>query len=570
MPRLVIIDHSLKRTDGHHYDYALHVMRAAAELGLKPILATNRKLRHCPALPPGSAHYPVFRSSTYSRFALGSSRPQNGGTILPEPGLARSALLSALANHLGRWFFHLGRQQHIQSFADACHRLFADIGWQNRDQVFLPTMSELDLLGLSRFLSQVPKGISADWHVQFHYAPVTDGTQGADEAIRHMEAMKQSLHMSAAGLSGWRLHYYATTEGLCRHYNQLCCGQFQLLAYPINPALLGPLPDRRNPRPMRVACLGGPREEKGLAALVEASSELASEIQGGQLQFLVQSHRTKQSARWRSRGRRRESVEQADAACMRLPHPLAIDAYVHLIRSADIGWMLYDRRRYAIRRAGVLGEFLAAGVPVVVSAGCWLADQVAEPVYRHVERLCETATLVTRSPGTACRQSNQWTIRERPRESRECVVSLMRPRRCDTSRLVQLTICQISASGQEVDVCVTLHGQRPESDWVHVLIPLHASTQEIHCRWSVSESHDPSGVESIQAKFLEPLPDFHAGRPMGAVGLMAATPFEAVRQLRDILRHYDHYRTTAAEFALEWSARHDPRQTVRQLLNGSG
>ncbi len=49
MARFVLIDHSICDLAGHHYQYAVHVLRAAERAGFEPILVTNRKFRQIEA-----------------------------------------------------------------------------------------------------------------------------------------------------------------------------------------------------------------------------------------------------------------------------------------------------------------------------------------------------------------------------------------------------------------------------------------------------------------------------------------------------------------------------------------
>jgi hypothetical protein len=43
MQRFILVDHSITGLAGHHYEYAVHVLRAAQRAGYEPILVTNRK-----------------------------------------------------------------------------------------------------------------------------------------------------------------------------------------------------------------------------------------------------------------------------------------------------------------------------------------------------------------------------------------------------------------------------------------------------------------------------------------------------------------------------------------------
>jgi hypothetical protein len=54
--KFVLTDHSICNLAGHHYEYAIHVLRAAERAGFEPVLVTNRKFKEtggvpCPVVP---------------------------------------------------------------------------------------------------------------------------------------------------------------------------------------------------------------------------------------------------------------------------------------------------------------------------------------------------------------------------------------------------------------------------------------------------------------------------------------------------------------------------------------
>lgn len=61
---------------------------------------------------------------------------------------------------------------------------------------------------------------------------------------------------------------------------------------------------------------------------------------------------------------------------MHVPHPLPATAYAKLLRTADIGLLGYLPANYASTHSGVLAEFLATGVPVVVTDQTWMASEL--------------------------------------------------------------------------------------------------------------------------------------------------------------------------------------------------
>src|SRR5207248_2436510 len=69
------------------------------------------------------------------------------------------------------------------------------------------------------------------------------------------------------------------------------------------------------------------------------------------------------------------------------PHPLSTEAYNDLIRGAEIGLLLHDAHSYYARLSAVFQEYVCAGIPVIVPAGCWLGEQIAEDNFCYVERV---------------------------------------------------------------------------------------------------------------------------------------------------------------------------------------
>ena len=70
MPNFVLLDHSLKGIGGHHFDYALHVLRAAESLGYATVLAGNKRFRGHAKLPANCRVFPTFRFHTYSKYTV--------------------------------------------------------------------------------------------------------------------------------------------------------------------------------------------------------------------------------------------------------------------------------------------------------------------------------------------------------------------------------------------------------------------------------------------------------------------------------------------------------------------
>jgi hypothetical protein len=280
MRKFVLIDHSLKDIGGHHFSYAREFVAAARRAGFAPVLASHRGFREGGALADGCTVLPVFRNESYSPLTFDMQAYQ--------PGVQRAARGPGLA---AAWRTYR-RARLARAFASDCRTLIEQIGLTAGDQVFLATASEIDLTGLCAFLRSRSTGPEVDWHVQFHFGifqgrdPDYGAQSGAEEALREI------FRAALAGLGRVRLHCYCTTEPLSTQYRRLAVAPFQTLPYPVNSDLR--LNPQRTPsaEPVRVACLGHSRREKGFHALPDVIAKLWNAyLRDGQAQLLVQTNR---------------------------------------------------------------------------------------------------------------------------------------------------------------------------------------------------------------------------------------------------------------------------------------
>ena len=70
MPKLVLIDHSLKNIGSHHFEYALQILKAADKAGLQPVLATHQAFGQQQLLPGHWEVHNLYQFDTYSKYTL--------------------------------------------------------------------------------------------------------------------------------------------------------------------------------------------------------------------------------------------------------------------------------------------------------------------------------------------------------------------------------------------------------------------------------------------------------------------------------------------------------------------
>ncbi|HEY6563346.1 MAG TPA: hypothetical protein VIY86_02515, partial [Pirellulaceae bacterium] len=344
---------------GHHFEYASHVLCAAERAGYEPVLATNRHFRLATGYTAKWRILPIFRKSTYSRYTVFLRSPEETEAAMAAPRSTASpwSRLAGVCREFSRRYFRVRSELRSQSFAHGLRRLFHRVELTEGDHVFVPTISEIDLAGLARFLRSHPTTRLADWHLQFHFnlyhgrEPDFARQSGMRDHLRRVfaQALEQiPLH---------RIHFYNTTEQLTAQFDCLGVAKFHTLPYPVNAALSGqsqiPATDRA-PHPLRITSLGAMRTEKKSQDLTELLGPIwKSHFESGRCQLVLQSEDASPA-----RSSSRSESSPIGGPLRWVPHPLPMDAYLELIRSADVGLLMYDGERYYARCSGVLVELL--------------------------------------------------------------------------------------------------------------------------------------------------------------------------------------------------------------------
>lgn len=579
MPKFVHIDQSLCYVGGHEYECARNVLAAAEAAGYEVALATNRRFRNASALPDHWPIYPLFPNSAYTRHCVSygghAHLPMDlsGRRLPPADDLPRERTLNV--NPLDRlkavwqWTRRADRPRCLRGFAEACRRLFTDIQLERGDHVFFTTFSEFDLLGLTRFLAQHDSSRLADWHLLFHF-DLFDGREpySADQEERRLAVRRQYAY-AVTHLRHHRVHFYCATRQLADQYNRLNAAPFEYLPYPVSTDL--ETRDLPADKPLRVTCAGSVRREKGTRELRSLVTALRGEPRLSQeIQVVAQLSRPKR----RLLGSLQAGCDD-DAANVRLtivPHPLAAGEYHELIRRADIGLFLHDPERYYVRCSSVLQEMLAAGTPVIVPAGCWLAEQISEPIFQHVEETRRVLPTVDRwlSGDAALRFTGSQPAAKRlpiPGAASEMVVSFRWTDLAPPSGWVSVETRQLGRHGETLQQFDSILGHRQADRPVltlHHLDP-HAAQVELQLRNAYDDR--PLSVHDWEIEFIDARST--GGCPAGKVGLIAARHAQIPVLLTDMVAHYSHYRDSAGVFSRAWCASLHPDRTLA-ILTGKG
>jgi hypothetical protein len=542
-----VLDPSLRGVGQHHFEYDVHVLRAAERQGWQPVLAAHRD--------------------------LGQQRE--------------------LADN---WEIHRAFCEQHSEYRAAMERFWAGCRLTRGDQVFLATAMPSDLVGLANWARQNRSAGEVDWHLQFHFPLVDAEVWYADSSRRYEHQLRdvpQMLQDLIGVLGRDRVHLYATTEPLADQLTH-CLGEtFATLPVPINPALASSRAARCKQKPLRAICAGQPRSEKGGEHWSKIAHGLKADyFAAGRLQLALQA----QSYEDLPDPLRRLAADFA-APVPGQPRqtpvdlagwPLSPAAYLEFLASASVGLLMYDPLPYHARISGVMVELLGAGVPVIVPAGCALADQIAEPIFAHQEKLRDRHPVVA---NVATAQLDWKAVHDRagrgitvgadapsaavpaavaqtavPAHASHLLILLERDRPNAWNRYCSVSVEQRAADGRPIQRSRDTIGDRGPGRRMTVLVPLCGQSQQIQIRLQTALGHEPFLLRRIDCCFLA------AGEspvPGGAVGQLASDPSQAADALRDVVDHYDHYEQTARAFAADWATEHSAEQVLRKLTTRS-
>jgi glycosyltransferase involved in cell wall biosynthesis len=579
--KFILIEQSLRDVGGHYFEYAREILHAAEAAGFEPVLATHRDFQGVDRLPRRWRVLPLFLftsdkihriPSAYS-FGLWRQIMASGGNL---PAIA-SRVADAVSDRCKaavsrlRW---LRRMTRVRGFSAACQRLFEQCPLAAGDQVLCSTVSDMDFLGLVRFLRRHPDSAQAAWHLQFHFSVYCGRDPDYPVQDRQTRALRERMKAAIASVPEHRLHFYTTTDELGRQFNRLDVARFETLPWPVGEqfrASDGP----RNapapaPAPLRVLCAGAVRREKGSDRLgLLARSLWDNMLQPRKIQLLFQlgSKRRWQKLTELPAGsfETAASIDQLPAApLVSLPHPLQPDDYARMIQSADVGLLLYNADVYFARCSGILAELLAAGVPVIVPAGGWLAGQFAEENYRHLDELAARAS---HSQSISGPQS----ILSVPAGSSDAVIRLWRVDANRPGSYVRLAVEQIDADGKSLGRATKIVGHRSTALAAPVSALFHLAPGCASVRVAISSAYHKSApvIEKASAAFLAAPASGEGHWPAGRVGLSFSDPAEIPRLLAELVGQHAHYRAGARAFASRWAEEHAALRTIEQIVRRS-
>ena len=570
LPRFVLLDNSLIEVGGHFLKHAVCLLKAAALADLQPVLATNRAFEQREAVPPGWLVYPIFRYTALDPYSSFSAQPEKGIAAQSRTGLP------LFLKHC------LGRRKRIRSFAASCDRLFGEIGLEQDDHVCLPFCTELSLLGVLKYLNRCPDAANATWHLYYHSSCLQG--RPADWAAQERQAnvMKQALRQAEQLAEQGRLRFYATTPHVCDSLNQLSQVPFRYLPFPVEVDRQASSTDRPLGSPLRLMLGGQPRAEKGVTDRAEYVSSLWNRgLSNGKLQLWMQQEPGTPPLEVPQKVQHGLLYNEPSPVVF-APYPLCADGYREFLESADVGLLMYDGEAYYSRISSVMLELLCSGIPVIVPAGCWMGEIVAEANARYLERVsqlwqpmpvdgmpqvsqAERQSAVERiaGPDPQCGHIETGVTRIPHGASVWC------PRFYWTGpespgTYLRLDVLQTDCHGDTVKRWTMVLHRSAGTSLSSALFALHTQARTIH--WSVSDAY--ADVAAPQGQMNSRFFSRPTAVPSGAIGLVAVDRTQVPALVTEIMAHYEHYRQAAGVYGAKLAARHTAAKHMSQLLHG--
>ena len=586
LAKFFLVDQSLTGDGNHHADYMRLIAQAAANMGYTPFIGANTAYSSQRGLLADVPISAGFRGTTYSKHSILSGVRETVRAkpidFSPAPRGLRG-IGQRLRRHVQYRLRSRKRQKHIYRFAQDCENFFREHSFSEDDHAFFITMSELDFMGLAAFLSNHPRTLVLNWHVQFHFSPLVGRPHQYANQANLEKAISNCFRTTFTHIPYHHVRCYTTTDELARQYTRLGAGCFESLPYPIEPQLKTETPDSDWAEPLKLTIAGSVRREKGQKSHVGQlirdlwDDHLATE----QVQLHIQSatsHWLSPQQTMRGHDRVADLNESYQRAVVVHPHPLSEADYVQLIQTSDAGLFFYDGLRYYGRRAGILGEFLAAGKPVIVPAGSWLSEQIAAPTYRYLERLitdhsCKASVPISETkwssknaplPGgiisfDKAKHPFEFSFQPQPEQS-TFVIRFAWNWSTETSEHVQIdTRCLDDAAHvlEEDSQIISL----PQTD-LHGYALFNCPPGTKNVEVSFRNAYDPSSLVLADVTLFLLEPENGVPLPTSSVGIPVTTLDQMASAIDKLVAHYQHYRKTADEFSRTWAAKHDPYETL--------
>lgn len=336
-PSIVVVDHSLRSFEGHHFEYSLASAKALAQQGASVVVSCHKDFGQ--KLIDGIRFQPDFSVSWTE-----SSRFEKLRLWLQI--VLRTVLGKAAPRYVGRFGVELEK-----------------VLLARGREIFIHTLSFTQLVEVCEVIAE--QGSPVKIHTVLRYDPGHEGS-----LKNHLLKMLFRLIRRQE----FPLQFYSDTPELCEGLTQrfgMTVKQLPILFESLRVTL-----DHQTP--VKVSYLGDAREEKGFQHLPKIISQVLS--RASDVQFLIQLHLSKANESHAELRRAAEEIRKLAARTpdrvVILPGALGPQEYRDLVEKSDVVLLPYDKTAYRWRSSGILVQGAAAGKVVIVPRGTSMETMV--------------------------------------------------------------------------------------------------------------------------------------------------------------------------------------------------
>jgi glycosyltransferase involved in cell wall biosynthesis len=348
--RAIIADNALQDACGHFYEYDISVAGALNERGYETVCVSNVDF--------------IGTGEFLPRFHVGFGGPSRNQSFALRAKNKIRRTLPAIANMPGSGLLHKEEQLSAQIYIEDLQGLFRELKPKPEDLIFFPNFSHRDLVALLDFIGSYTGELPAICLMFRRDLFFPSGKRSDDQ---HEAAVLELDLPKLQKQCGGKLFLFTDTEQLRQEYLTVTGSDFTVLPIPFRHDVLDSVPAQA-PHPARtLVYLGGAREEKGFQYLPVLAQELKEELSAGTLRILAQAYPSEDSVIAEAI-RDLKSVLGVEL----IERSLTPEEYYSALVNSDVVFAYYSPTHYRSRSSGVFVEALAAGKPVIVSAGSWM------------------------------------------------------------------------------------------------------------------------------------------------------------------------------------------------------